>query len=427
MTRATDIWQFQATLSRRLLFWALTSLLAGLVLLLFTGPFGRGFAVQALVWGGIDALIALAASWRNRRRRAGGRNPSQAFALEKESRGLRRVLWINTAVDPLYVAAGLALALTAGQSSPYWLGHGWGIILQGAFLFFFDLIHAQSAPPPSLSGPLPVFKDPVHDPFFLSGGPAAALLVHGFPGSPAEMRPLAESLYRRGWTVQGLLLPGFGRELPDILDHGSSDWLAAVSESLEELKGSHKPVLLVGYSMGAALSIGAAASIPPDGLVLLAPFWRLGSPAQRLAAGLLRPFLPRYFRPLQKADFADPRLRRSLGELFPSIDLEAPGAIEKMRSLQAPVSVIRQVMESGLVGYRRAPAIGSPVLVIQGVHDGLVSPAATLKLVDRFRTPPRFLQVEAGHNLVESGQPAWEALEQAVAEFAASIAQGTES
>jgi carboxylesterase len=426
MTRAADIWQFQTTLSRRLLFWALASLLAGAALLLFTGPFGRGFAFQALVWGGIEALIALAVCWRSRRRLR-GRSPSQTLALEKESRRLRRVLWISTAVDPLYVAAGVVLALTAGQSSPYWLGHGWGIIPQGAFLFFFDLIHAQSVPPPSLSGPLPVFKDPVHDPFFFSGGPAAALLVHGFPGSPAEMRSLAESLLRRGWTVEGPLLPGFGRQLPEILEYGSKDWLAAVSRSLEELKGTHRPVLLVGYSMGAALSISAAARVPPDGLVLLAPFWRLGSPAQRLAAGLLRPFLPRYFRPLQKADFANPRLRRGLGELFPSIDLEAPGAIEKMRSLQAPVAVIRQVMETGLEGYRRTPAIRAPVLVIQGVHDELVSPSATLKLVDRFRTPPRFLQVEAGHNLVESGQPAWEAVEAAVAEFAASIARGRES
>ena len=53
------IWDFQDALSRRLLLWSALSIAAGAVLWLFGGPFGRGFGLQAAVWGGIDAAIAL--------------------------------------------------------------------------------------------------------------------------------------------------------------------------------------------------------------------------------------------------------------------------------------------------------------------------------------------------------------------------------
>ncbi len=58
------------------------------------------------------------------------------------------------------------------------------------------------------------FDAPEHQPFFWRSGEAAILMVHGFPGTPKEVRPLARQLYGEGWTVQGLLLPGFGRERP---------------------------------------------------------------------------------------------------------------------------------------------------------------------------------------------------------------------
>jgi pimeloyl-ACP methyl ester carboxylesterase len=50
-----------------------------------------------------------------------------------------------------------------------------------------------------------------HQPFAEGDGPATAVLVHGFPGTPAEVRPLAAALVAVGWRVRAPLLPGFGR------------------------------------------------------------------------------------------------------------------------------------------------------------------------------------------------------------------------
>ncbi|MBM4427863.1 MAG: hypothetical protein FJ031_11590 [Chloroflexi bacterium] len=60
----------------------------------------------------------------------------------KETANLKRILLINTALDVFYVAGGIALIFTLGAENPEWRGHGWGIIVQGGFLFFFDLFHA---------------------------------------------------------------------------------------------------------------------------------------------------------------------------------------------------------------------------------------------------------------------------------------------
>ena len=119
------------------------------------------------------------------------------------------------------------------------------------------------------------FQGEEHQSFLLVGGRPAALLVHGFPGSPAEMRPVGEALHDAGWTVQGLLLPGFGPDIATLQQRRLEDWQAAVANAMASLRREHDPLLLVGLSMGGALALQAAADTPPDGLILLAPFWRL--------------------------------------------------------------------------------------------------------------------------------------------------------
>lgn len=50
-----------------------------------------------------------------------------------------------------------------------------------------------------------LFQEKEFEPFKWPGGEPAALLVHGFPGTPAELRSLGKSLHLSGWTVEGLL------------------------------------------------------------------------------------------------------------------------------------------------------------------------------------------------------------------------------
>jgi hypothetical protein len=142
-----DIWTYYKSITRRLLAWSIFSVIAGAALLLL-GPLWRGVGIQAIAWGAIDAGIALVGGWVTRRRRAGLDDPSAPEVLAREARNLRRILQINTGLDVLYVAGGVALALTLGADNPFWRGNGRGIVVQGGFLFFFDLLHALGVPKP---------------------------------------------------------------------------------------------------------------------------------------------------------------------------------------------------------------------------------------------------------------------------------------
>jgi hypothetical protein len=40
------------------------------------------------------------------------------------------------------VLGGVWLIQTWGADAALWRGHGWGVVIQGGFLFFFDFLHA---------------------------------------------------------------------------------------------------------------------------------------------------------------------------------------------------------------------------------------------------------------------------------------------
>ena len=119
------------------------------------------------------------------------------------------------------------------------------------------------------------FVFPASDP---TGG---VLLVHGLSDSPYSMRAVAEIFRARGFYVVGLRLPGHGT-LPGALLRASwRDWRAAVGMGARYLArevGPEKPLIVAGYSNGAALlvdyAIGATegSSDPaPSRLLLLSP------------------------------------------------------------------------------------------------------------------------------------------------------------
>ena len=108
-----------------------------------------------------------------------------------------------------------------------------------------------------------------------------ALLTHGLTDSPYSMRRAAEILRDQGFYVLGLRVPGHGT-VPGALTQATwQDWLAAVRVGVRHVRrrvGEGKPLLLVGYSNGAALSVKYSldaledASLPKaDRIVLMSP------------------------------------------------------------------------------------------------------------------------------------------------------------
>ena len=254
------------------------------------------------------------------------------------------------------------------------------------------------------------FQGEEHQPFYWNGGPPAALLVHGFPGTPAEMRPLGTSLHQAGWTVYGPLLPGFGPQIATIFERDYTEWVNAVETTLAELQQKHKPVLLVGHSMGGAVSIQAAAHRVPDGLVLTAPFWQLGEWWQRWIGMLMKPFF-RQVRPFKDADFSDPEIQRGILNFFPDIDIDNPTIQQELKDLSIPVRIFEQLAQLGQETYRLAPQVTVPTLILQGSQDETVPVNRTHRLLRRLPDQVRFEEVNTGHDLIRTGDPGWPEVE----------------
>ena len=105
---------------------------------------------------------------------------------------------------------------------------------------------------------------------------AAVLLIHGFTGSPWEVRPLGEALAARGFHVRGIRLPGHGIGPEGMAWVTYRDWEDAADEALRAMVG-FKRVFVAGLSMGALLGMLLAARYPTTvkGLVLMAPVLKL--------------------------------------------------------------------------------------------------------------------------------------------------------
>lgn len=128
---------------------------------------------------------------------------------------------------------------------------------------------------------MPPLTIPTAEPFLIPGGNTGCLLVHGFTGTPKEMRWLGDYLAEQGHTVLAVRLPGHATRPDDMLRVHWQDWLATVEDGLNLLRGLSKRIYILGLSMGGSLALLAAARLPVDGVVAMStPYdlpddWRL--------------------------------------------------------------------------------------------------------------------------------------------------------
>ena len=140
------------------------------------------------------------------------------------------------------------------------------------------------------------------------------IMVHGFGGSPLDLKPLAETLRDRGFKVVVPVVPGQIAAVFAYCRHRFSadrylDWLENILAAETRHRGQRP--FLVGFSMGATLAtIMAARGLSPR-VVLLAPYYRLAladglMAASAAVARYLVPVVPR----LIKVGINDPEGRR---------------------------------------------------------------------------------------------------------------------
>lgn len=113
------------------------------------------------------------------------------------------------------------------------------------------------------------FVIPTAEPFFFPGGPTGCLLVHGFTGTPKEMRPMGEYLAGQGYSVLCMRLAGHATQPRDILRTNWTDWLTSMEDGFHLLSGVARHIYVMGLSMGGVMTLLAAARYPIQGAVAM--------------------------------------------------------------------------------------------------------------------------------------------------------------
>ena len=127
------------------------------------------------------------------------------------------------------------------------------------------------------------------EPFYFLGNRVGCLLLHGFSGSPSEMRFMGERLAKYGWTILGIRLSGHGTTPEQMAKTHWEDWARDAEEGVRKLRESCNTVIGIGLSMGGLLALHLAAHGLIDGIVSMNAPMVLADKRSRFVR-LIRPF-----------------------------------------------------------------------------------------------------------------------------------------
>lgn len=239
--------------------------------------------------------------------------------------------------------------------------------------------------------------------FSLSGGPAGALLIHGFTGAPTEMRLLGEYLHARGMTVAAPLLPGHGTTPAEMSQQRWQDWTAHVEQALAELRSRCTQVFVGGLSMGALLTLYLAAQHSDlPGVMVYSPALKV--PGRAI---MLSPLAKYFIKQIDKGPDADK-------------DLTSPTAAAHLWSYEVmPVSSIAQLWALQRQVERLLPRVISPLLVVHSTGDPAIRHDSAQRVFAGVATPATAKSLltlhNSGHNLLVDSE--WEQIAAATWQF----------
>lgn len=202
---------------------------------------------------------------------------------------------------------------------------------------------------------------------------AAALCIHGFTGTPFEVRPLADALAPEGVSSVGVLLPGHGTEPAELARASWRDWQEAALAAWDALP-AEVPRIVIGCSMGALIALRVSV-LRQDvaAAVLLAPalsFFTDGELAARASlAGLWR-FKPYAAKEQAGGDIADPDARAA-NPTYPVIPLRSLGEVK----------LLQRVVKDDLA------RVQAPLCVFHGAQDHTIPPAAAAEIAAGVASP----------------------------------------
>jgi carboxylesterase len=204
---------------------------------------------------------------------------------------------------------------------------------------------------------------PTAEPFFSAAVPDAhdglrvgVLLVQGFTGSPASMRPWGQYLAAEGFGVAVPRLPGHGTTWQECNRTRWADWYGEAERAFEKLRADCDHVVVAGLSMGGSLVLQLAADRGREVAAIV-----LVNPAVSTE---------------RKDVLALPVLKHLVGS-FPGIadDIKKPGVQEHGYS-RTPLKAAHSMMTAWKTVREDLPKVTQPLLMFLSAEDHVVDPSS---------------------------------------------------
>ncbi len=215
---------------------------------------------------------------------------------------------------------------------------------------------------------------------------SAVLVLHGFTGSPWEVRPVAEALAARGAYVSVPRLPGHGTVPEAMLWAGWRDWVNGAEAAFAQLERFER-VFVAGLSMGGLLAMILASRHPTRvaKLALMAPAVKLRATSGRL---------------LRVVRHRKLELVRSGWLTKTSTDIEDDEARAQSPMLERyPIARLLDLFTLQDVAHLSVPLITAPTLIAAAVNDHVVALDGLQKL-HRSMPTSRFLLLQRGFHIL---------------------------
>lgn len=230
-------------------------------------------------------------------------------------------------------------------------------------------------PPPATVWNTPTDAETIK-PFRFRGGRRGCLLLHGFAGTPPEVRELGQYLGNHGFDAMGPLLAGHGETPESMARTRWTDWARSAQHALDRLRADCREVFVGGQSMGATMALHLAANNPDvRGVIAIAA---MGSPRffpdWRLRVIKWWKYVERWHVPAGDSDLGDPARLMVLHSYA-----------------RRPSACIESLMQFVQVVERELPTIRVPTLLLQGRRDRTVPVQNAPFILDRLGTPDKQL------------------------------------
>lgn len=212
------------------------------------------------------------------------------------------------------------------------------------------------------------------------------IMVHGYMAAPEEIRPLADFLYRKGFTVYGARLRGHGTAPEDLAVRNWEKWYDSAGRAYIIMKNSVKDFAICGFSTGAGIALLQAANKPGrfKGVISINAPLRLQNITSRLSSAVV----------MWNRFLSSIRMKKGKMEFVSNVPEN-----QHINYFRNPVSGVNELGKLMKVVEERLGFVADPALIIQGSDDPVVDPVSGLEIFGRIGTEQKqLIRIYARHH-----------------------------